>query len=277
MGEVGTVSSRDHEGLGRNGRDAGFEFQRRRVMVRHQQAFHQFTLDHVSFHDFSHVGFIAHPIPDSFRINDDARTIFAMIQAPRLVGANHVVESEPPDFLFEEGVKFHGSIVRATSPGISCRALVDADKDMMFESTHVSVSFFPSPLEGEGRGEGEGTAPRVKSNGRLPKSHRKSKPCHNTRGFFPVSSFSGQRLITYSDPIVEAEGVRHDGVTNISGMVPQTATYALTNATRPFIVRVGQRGKKRGSSGGSRMSPRSQRLRRGNHLPGGRGGTRVFV
>lgn len=51
-----------------------------------------------------------------------------------------------------------------------------------------------------------------------------------------MSSFSGQRIITYSDPIVEAEGVRHDGVTNIPGMVPQIATCALTNATRPFIV-----------------------------------------
>lgn len=115
-------------------------------MARHQQAFHQFTLDHVSFHDLGHVGFIAHPIPDSFRINDDARTIFAMIQTSRLVGANHAVDPEPLNFLFEEGVKFHGSIVRATSPGISFRALVDADKDMMFESTHVSVSFLPLPL-----------------------------------------------------------------------------------------------------------------------------------
>ena len=108
-------------------------------MARHQQAFHQFTLDHVSFHDFGHVGFTAHPIPDPFRINDDARTVFAMIQTSRLVGANHAVESEPLNFLFEEGVKFPGPIVRATSPWISLRALVDADKDMMFESTHVSV------------------------------------------------------------------------------------------------------------------------------------------
>ena len=114
-------------------------------MVRHQQAFHQFTLDHVLFHDFGHVGFTAHPIPDPFRINDDARTIFAMIQASRLVGANHAFEPEPLNFLFEEGVKFHGSIVRATSPWISFRALIDADEDMMFESTHAPVSFQVSP------------------------------------------------------------------------------------------------------------------------------------
>ena len=146
-------------------------------MARHQQAFHQFTLDHVSFHDFGHVGFIAHPIPDPFRINDDARAIFAMIQTSRLVGANHAMEPEPLNFLFEEGVKFHGSIVRATSPRISFRALVDADKNMMFEATHVSVSFLPLSLAGEGRG--------------YPKSPQKSKSCYDTRGFFPVSSSSG--------------------------------------------------------------------------------------
>ena len=127
-------------------------------MARHQQAFHQFALDHVSFHDFGHVGFIAHPIPDPFRINDDARTVFAMIQTSRLVGANHAVEPEPLNFLFEEGVKVHGSIVRATSPGISFRALVDADKNMMFEATHISVSSL-SPLR-----ESAGVTPSLPKN-----------------------------------------------------------------------------------------------------------------
>ena len=51
------------------------------------------------------------------------------------------------------------------------------------------------------------------------------------------------RPTTHSDPIVEAEGVRHYGVTNIPGIVPQTATCALTNATLPFIVRLANVGK----------------------------------
>ncbi len=39
----------------------------------------------------------------------------------------------------------------------------------------------------------------------------------------------------------------------------------------------GQYGERRGSSEESRISPRSQRSQRGNHLPGGRGGTRTLV
>ena len=46
------------------------------------------------------------------------------------------------------------------------------------------------------------------------------------------------RPTTHADPIFEVDGVRHYGVTNIPGIVPQTATYALTYVTLPFIVRL---------------------------------------
>ena len=47
---------------------------------------------------------------------------------------------------------------------------------------------------------------------------------------------------THADPIFEMDGVRHYGVTNIPGIVPQTSTYALTHATLPFIVRLANGG-----------------------------------
>lgn len=50
------------------------------------------------------------------------------------------------------------------------------------------------------------------------------------------------RPTTHSDPVFEVDGVRHYGVTNIPAMVPQTATYALTHASLPFIVRLADRG-----------------------------------
>lgn len=50
------------------------------------------------------------------------------------------------------------------------------------------------------------------------------------------------RPTTHSDPVFEVDGVRHYGVTNIPGIVPRTATYALTNAALPFIVRLANRG-----------------------------------
>ena len=46
------------------------------------------------------------------------------------------------------------------------------------------------------------------------------------------------RPTTHSDPVYQVNGVLHYGVTNIPGIVPRTATSALTNATLPFIVRL---------------------------------------
>lgn len=50
------------------------------------------------------------------------------------------------------------------------------------------------------------------------------------------------RPTTHADPVFEVDGVRHYGVTNIPGIVPQTSTRALTQATLPFIVRLANGG-----------------------------------
>jgi alanine dehydrogenase len=47
---------------------------------------------------------------------------------------------------------------------------------------------------------------------------------------------------THDDPVYEVHGVVHYAVGNIPGAVPHTSTYALTNATLPYIVEVADRG-----------------------------------
>jgi alanine dehydrogenase len=44
------------------------------------------------------------------------------------------------------------------------------------------------------------------------------------------------RETTHTDPVYEVHGVIHYAVGNIPGAVPNTATYALTNATLPYVV-----------------------------------------
>jgi alanine dehydrogenase len=46
----------------------------------------------------------------------------------------------------------------------------------------------------------------------------------------------GIRETTHSDPVYTAHGVLHYAVGNIPGAVPNTSTYALTNATLPYAV-----------------------------------------
>jgi alanine dehydrogenase len=47
---------------------------------------------------------------------------------------------------------------------------------------------------------------------------------------------------SHSDPVYEVHDVLHYAVGNIPGAVPNTSTYALTNATLPYVVELATRG-----------------------------------
>ncbi|HWC40015.1 MAG TPA: hypothetical protein VG476_15870, partial [Acidimicrobiales bacterium] len=50
------------------------------------------------------------------------------------------------------------------------------------------------------------------------------------------------RETTHDHPVYERHGVLHYAVGNVPGAVPHTSTYALTNATLPYVVEVAERG-----------------------------------
>ncbi|MDP9384617.1 MAG: alanine dehydrogenase [Actinomycetota bacterium] len=54
--------------------------------------------------------------------------------------------------------------------------------------------------------------------------------------------FETSRPTTHSDPTYEVDGITHYCVANMPGAVPVTSTYALTNATLPYIVDVADMG-----------------------------------
>jgi alanine dehydrogenase len=54
--------------------------------------------------------------------------------------------------------------------------------------------------------------------------------------------FETTRPTTHSDPIYTMDGVIHYCVPNMPGIVPRTSTFALTNATLPYIVRLASEG-----------------------------------
>jgi alanine dehydrogenase len=47
---------------------------------------------------------------------------------------------------------------------------------------------------------------------------------------------------THNDPVYEVHGVIHYAVGNMPGAVPYTSTYALTNATLPYVLELAMRG-----------------------------------
>jgi alanine dehydrogenase len=54
--------------------------------------------------------------------------------------------------------------------------------------------------------------------------------------------FETSRPTTHSDPVYEVDGVTHYCVANMPGAVPITSTYALTNATMPYVVHLASAG-----------------------------------
>jgi alanine dehydrogenase len=54
--------------------------------------------------------------------------------------------------------------------------------------------------------------------------------------------FETSRPTTHSDPTYVVDGITHYCVANMPGAVPITSTYALTNATMPFVVKLASEG-----------------------------------
>jgi alanine dehydrogenase len=54
--------------------------------------------------------------------------------------------------------------------------------------------------------------------------------------------FETSRPTTHSDPTYEVDGITHYCVANMPGAVPITSTYALTNATIPYVIRLADQG-----------------------------------
>lgn len=54
--------------------------------------------------------------------------------------------------------------------------------------------------------------------------------------------FETSRPTTHSDPTYEVDGILHYCVANMPGAVPITATYALTNATLPYVLLLADHG-----------------------------------
>ena len=56
--------------------------------------------------------------------------------------------------------------------------------------------------------------------------------------------FETSHATTHADPIYEVDGILHYCVANMPGAVPRTSTYALNNATLPFVLSIANKGTK---------------------------------
>ncbi len=71
---------------------------------------------------------------------------------------------------------------------------------------------------------------------------------------------------THSNPTYYVEGVLHYCVANMPGAVPRTSTFALTNATLPYALKLANKGFLEAITQRSRFEGRREHLRRPLHL-----------
>ena len=86
--------------------------------------------------------------------------------------------------------------------------------------------------------------------------------------------FETSRPTTHSDPTYQVDDITHYCVTNMPGAVPVTATYALTNATLPYVLDLAERGVRGRARREPVAAPRRERRRRRDRPPRRRRGAR---
>ena len=84
--------------------------------------------------------------------------------------------------------------------------------------------------------------------------------------------FETSRPTTHSDPVYEVDGVTHYCVTNMPGAVPVTSTFALTNATLPYVLALADEGVAGAIAKDPGLQPGRERVLRPRDTPRGGGG-----
>ena len=87
--------------------------------------------------------------------------------------------------------------------------------------------------------------------------------------------FETSRPTTHADPVYVVDGVTHYCVANMPGGVPRTSTFALNNATLPFVLALAGQGLEEGARRRSAPAQRTQRRVRQGDVPARRRGARL--
>jgi hypothetical protein len=105
-------------------------------VIRHDETSHDLAFDDVALHNFRHVGFGFDLIPHTFRINDHAWPLRAVIEAPGFIRTDDVFQVQPLRFLLKAGVEGLRPELGATPTGIVGAPLIRTDEDVACVTGH---------------------------------------------------------------------------------------------------------------------------------------------
>ena len=97
-----------------------------------------------------------------------------------------------------------------------------------------------------------------------------ARRCSSTSRSTRAAASRPRTPTTHTNPTYEVDGITHYCVANMPGAVPITSTYALTNATMPYVIDLATHGAVKVHREEPGPAPRPQRRRRPGHLRGRR-------
>ena len=98
-----------------------------------------FAAENVGLNNLFDVGLGDVSIPNCVGVDDDIWTVFALIEAARLVGAHFTLQSALGKFLLEQLLQLGFRLRITASAGMARRTLVSADENVLFELGHEVV------------------------------------------------------------------------------------------------------------------------------------------
>jgi hypothetical protein len=101
--------------------------------------------DDVRFDDFGYILQLDMSIPDAFGVDDYIGTVFALIEASRLIGSHSWLEPASGQLLLESELKICEPVGVTAAPWIVWRPLICADENMMLKM-HVQRGSVPQEV-----------------------------------------------------------------------------------------------------------------------------------
>ena len=98
------------------------------------------AFDDMRLDDFCNVGLGNVAIPDRIGIDDDVRSVLALIETPGLVSAHSPFQTSFGKLLFEKFLQPRFGFGIAASSGMTDRTLVSANKNVPFEFCHQTFA-----------------------------------------------------------------------------------------------------------------------------------------
>ncbi len=100
------------------------------------EAFDGTAVEEVLVDDLFGVAGLGETVPDGFGVDDEDGAVLALVEATGFVDADAVFEAGGFDGIFEGAAEFLAVFVAAAGAGGGIVALVEANKEVMFEDWH---------------------------------------------------------------------------------------------------------------------------------------------